>query len=96
MARFRVRRLGVNVLITDWRRRNNASARVEVDDLHAAPGLRIRVGQLPVERGRLLAMRHTIQLQGQREAPVGQLSRSCRGEKNGEVEVTVLGPKPLG
>lgn len=33
MARFRVRRLGVNVLITDWRRRNNASARVEVDDL---------------------------------------------------------------
>ena len=32
MARFRVRRLGVNVLITDWRRRDNASARVEGDD----------------------------------------------------------------
>ena len=35
------------------------------------------------------------QLQGQREVPVGQLSRSCRGEKNGEVEVTVLGPRNM-
>jgi hypothetical protein len=40
---------------------------------------------------RLLAMRHTPQLQGQREAPVGQLSRSYRGEENGEVEVTGIG-----
>ena len=55
MARFRVRRLGVNVLITDWRRRDNASAHVEVDDARRT-ALRIRVGQLPVERGRLLAM----------------------------------------
>jgi hypothetical protein len=41
-------------------------------------------------------MRHTFQLQGQREAPVSQLSRSCRGEENGEVEVTGVGPEPLG
>jgi hypothetical protein len=41
-------------------------------------------------------MRHTIQLQGQREVPVGHLSRSCRGEQNGEVEVTGLGPEPQG
>jgi hypothetical protein len=41
-------------------------------------------------------MRHTTQLQGQREAPVGQLSRSCRGEENGEVEVTGFGPEPPG
>jgi hypothetical protein len=43
-------------------------------------------------RGRLLAMRHTRELQ----VPVGQLSRSCRGEENGEVEVTGFGPEPLG
>jgi len=95
MARFRVRRLGVNVLITNWRRRDNASARVEVDDLHAAQRSE-SVSASFLSGARLLAMRHTIQLQGQGEAPVGQLSRSCRGEKNGEVEVTVLGPKPLG
>jgi hypothetical protein len=41
-------------------------------------------------------MRHTTQLQGQREAPVGQLSRSYRGKENGEVEVTGFGPEPRG
>ena len=41
-------------------------------------------------------MRHTPQLQGQREAPVGQLSRSYYGEENGEAEVTGFGPEPRG
>jgi hypothetical protein len=41
-----------------------------------------------------IPLRHTIQLQGQ--IPVGQLSRSCRGEENGEVEVTGFGPEPPG
>jgi hypothetical protein len=39
---------------------------------------------------------YTSQLQVQREAPVGQLSRSYRGEENGEVEVTGFGPEPRG
>ena len=34
----------------------------------------------------------SFQLKGQREATVGQLSRSYRGEENGEVEVTGFGP----
>ena len=37
-----------------------------------------------------------FQLQGQREAPVGQFSRSYRGEENGEVEVTGFRTEPRG
>ena len=34
----------------------DASARVEVDHLHAAPGLRVGLGELPVERQALEAL----------------------------------------
>src|SRR5262245_52639502 len=75
-------------------------APAEASPLHSMTirgALNLRSGSRPRSRvRRVLAMRHTTQLQVQREAAVGQLSRSYRGEENGEVEVTGFGPEPRG